>query len=271
MRHPCRVTVIAAAIALLGATASQAGTVGFGTDSCHHDYATPFDVDVTASGMTFHRKDGTPANIVVHDGTLRVDGKAVAVSSSDADALRRYEAGVRRLVPEIASIAREGVSMGYAAMTNVTLTFADGEQRAGLLEKLKRRQADALRAIDEGIGAGHWSSDRMAETFAGSVSDGVGELVGTVTSRAVTAALSGDATQVAALQARAESLDKTMDREMNKRSRALEARAETICPQLNDLADLQRGWHIRLPDGRPLELMTIKPKSGDDEHKVASF
>lgn len=105
------------------------------------------------------------------------------------------------------------------------------------------------------------------------MSDGIGELVGSVTSSAVTAALSGDTSKVAALQARAESLDKTIDREMNKRSKALEARTETICPQLNALADLQRGWSVRLPDGKPLELMTIKPKgsSNDDHHDVASF
>ncbi|NID16124.1 DUF2884 family protein [Luteibacter yeojuensis] len=264
MRHPF-IAGTAVLVLSVAAAAGQARTVGFSTDTCDHDYSTPYDVDLTAAGLSFHRTDGEPAKIFLHDGALRVDGKDMAVSRSDAEALRRYEDGVRKLFPQVAEIAREGVQMGFSAMTSVTLTFADGDQRASMLEKLKRKQAQALREIDEGIGAGHWSANRMTETFAGSVSDSVGELVGSVTSGAVSAALSGDSAKVAALQARAESLDKTMDREMDKRSHALEAKTKAICPRLNELAELQRGWKVRLDNGKPLELMTIKPKHSDDD------
>src|ERR1700754_1141685 len=275
MRHPIIAGTAALAFAV-AATAGQATELNFNTDTCKQDYSTPYDVDVTTAGLSFHRTDGKPAEVFLHDGGLRVDGKAVAVSRADADALRRYEAGVRALMPQIATIAREGVELGFSAMTTVTLSFAEGDQRGRMLEKLKRKQAEALREIDEGVGAGHWSADRMTETVAGSVADSVGELVGSVASSAVTAALSGDSTKVAALQARAESLDKTLDHEMDKRSKGLEARADAICPQLNDLADLQQGWKLRLADGKPLELMTIKPKGSDDDDekegkKVASF
>lgn len=277
MRHAAIAARLAVALALSAATA-HAGTTGFSTDSCKSDYSTLYDVDVTDAGLSFHRKDGSPADVFLHDGSLRIDGRPSTVSAADAEALRRYEAGVRKLVPEIAAIAREGVQLGFSAMTTVTLSFAEGEQRAGLLEKLKRKQAQALREIDEGVGAGHWSSDRMAETVGGSVSDTVGELVGSVTSSAVTAALSGDASKVAALQARAESLEKSLDGAMDKRSKALDRRSDRICPQLDELADLQRGWTVRQPDGKPLELMTIKPKDSKkdgtsavkDSAKVAS-
>lgn len=280
MRHPI-IAGTAAVAFVLAATAGRATEINFSTDTCKHDYSTPYDVDVTAAGLSFHRTDGVPAEVFLHDGAIRVDGKAVAVSGGDADALRRYEAGVRALMPQVATIAREGVELGFSAMTTVTLSFADGDQRRRMLEKLKRKQIEALREIDEGVGSGHWSANRMTETVAGSVSDSVGELVGSVTSSAVTAALSGDASKVAALQARADSLDKAMDREMNKRSKALEAKSNAICPQLNDLASLQQGWGVRLANGKPLELMTIKPKGEhrDDDHdsdsdhsrKVVSF
>lgn len=268
MRHPFIVGTAALALSLVASTVpAKTEGLNFSMDSCQHDYSTPYDVDVTAAGLSFHRASGSPAKIFLHDGALRVDGKEIAVSRADADALRRYEDGVRRLMPQVADIAREGVQIGFSAMTSVTLTFADGDQRASMLEKLKRKQAQALREIDEGIGAGHWSSDRMTETLAGSVTDSVGELVGSVTSSAVTAALSGDSSKVAALQARADALDKTLDREMDKRSHALDAKAQKICPQLDDLAALQRGWNVRLGDGKPLELMTIKPKHDGDSDK----
>ncbi|KAF1008222.1 MAG: hypothetical protein GAK28_01201 [Luteibacter sp.] len=264
MRHPF---IAAALVVALAATplALPAKGFSFSTDSCKHDYSTPYDVDVTQAGLSFHRTDGTPSRVFLHDGALQVDGRAVAVSTTDADALRRYEAGVRRLMPLVASVARDAIEVGYSAMTTVTMTFAEPDQRSRMLEKIRRKQAEALRSVDEGVGAGHWSSDRMIETAAGSVSDSVGELVGSVTSSAVTAALSGDTAKVAALQARATSLSKALDTEMDKRSKALDQRANAICPQVNELSDIQQGWHIRLPDGSPLQLMTIKPKNSDKD------
>jgi len=142
MRHPLIAIAIATTAAFASASASAAGGASFSTDTCRYDYSTPFDVDVAAAGLSFHRTEGSPAKVFLHDGTLRVDGKPVAVSDADAVALRRYEDGVRKLVPEVAAIAREGVSMSYEAMTSVTLTFAEGDQRAEILEKLKRKQAD---------------------------------------------------------------------------------------------------------------------------------
>lgn len=274
MRYPIFATAIV--LAVVSAT-SQASGLNFNTDTCRYDYSTPYDVDVTAAGVSYHRKDGSPARVLIHDGSLQVDGRNVAVSVADAVALRRYEDGVRRLMPEVATVAREAIQLGFSAMSTVTVTFAEGEQRAGIIEKLKRKQADALRDIDTGIGAGHFSHDAMEETIGGSVSDTVGELVGSVTSSAVTAALSGDTTRVAALQARAGSLEKSLDREMDAQSKKLHAHSDQLCPRLNELADIQRSLSVRLPDGKPLELMTMEPKGKGDRsesspgHKVVSF
>ncbi|MDF3980427.1 DUF2884 family protein [Luteibacter sp. PPL201] len=275
MRHAIIAAALAAALALAPAAGGARG-LNVSTDACKYDYGTPYDVDVARSGLTFHRTDGTPGRIVVHDGSLEVDGRAVAVSAADAEALRRYESGVRQLMPEVAAVAREGIQLGFSAMTTVTMTFAEADRREELLARIRRKQADALREIDQGVGAGHWSSVRMTELTAGSVADSVGELVGSVTSNAVTAALSGDTAKVAALQARAASLDKALDSEMDKRSKALEARAKGICPRLDALADLQRGWGIRLADGSPLALMTVRPRQesrdtsgGDGGSRVA--
>ncbi|MDF4005281.1 DUF2884 family protein [Luteibacter sahnii] len=275
MRHAIIAAALAAALALAPAAGGARG-LNVSTDACKYDYGTPYDVDVARSGLTFHRTDGTPGRIVVHDGSLEVDGRAVAVSAADAEALRRYESGVRQLMPEVAAVAREGIQLGFSAMTTVTMTFAEADRREELLARIRRKQADALREIDQGVGAGHWSSVRMTELTAGSVADSVGELVGSVTSNAVTAALSGDTAKVAALQARAASLDKALDSEMDKRSKALEARAKGICPRLDALAGLQRGWGIRLADGSPLALMTVRPRQesrdtsgGDGASRVA--
>jgi hypothetical protein len=248
------------------------------TDNCKNNYSTQYDVDIRASGIDFFREDGTPAKVFMHDGALRVDGKAIAVSAADADSLRRYEADVRELVPEVAAIAREGVDIGFAAMTSVTAAFAeDGDTRARLVDKLKHKRIEAMRRIDDGLGAGKWRRDDADRIVEDAVSDTVGDLVGTVTASAVSAALSGDQSKVAALQARANSLDATIKREVDTRADKLEARANALCPKLAELDRLQRQWQFRLSDGSPLQLMKSEPhhrskdpKKDDDDTNVAT-
>ncbi|TCV92050.1 DUF2884 family protein [Luteibacter rhizovicinus] len=261
-----RRTLIACTIAAVMAAAAplSARTVNIGMSKCTHDYSTPYDVDVERDGISFHRTDGTPAKVFLHNGALRVDGRDVSVSSDDAEALRRYEAGVRQVMPEVAVIARDAIDVGFSAMTTVTASFADPGSRSRILEKLNRKHADALREVDATLGQGHWQAKRAQNLLEDSIGDTVGELVGTVTGEAVSAALSGDSSKVAALQARAESLDKSMNKEMDARSKRLEERTDAICPRLNDLAGIQKGWHVKLADGSLLQLMTIKPKTDHD-------
>jgi exonuclease VII large subunit len=77
--------------------------------------------------------------------------------------------------------------------------------------------------------------DLMENQLGGAVST----LVGTVTAKAVKAALSGDESQVAALEARADSLDKSIDQQVDARADKLGERAEALCPRMQRLDELQ--------------------------------
>ncbi len=277
MRHLRTVLFLAIAA---GAASPAFAEHGFhvDTDNCGNNYGTAYDVDVHTSGIAFSRDDGTPGKVFMHDGALRVDGKDVSVSAADADSLRRYESDVRALVPEVAAIAREGVDIGFAAMTSVTAAFAeDGDSRARMVDKLKRKRIESLKQIDDTLGAGHWHREDTDRIVEKAVSDSVGDLVGTVTAGAVSAALSGDQAKVAALEARANSLDAAIKREVDTRADALEKRAHALCPKLAELDGLQKQWQFRLADGSRLRLMTVEPrhehkdsKKDDDDDKDVS-
>jgi hypothetical protein len=275
MRHLRTVLFLALAA---GATSPAFAEHGFhvDTDHCGNNYGTAFDVDVRPSGIAFSRDDGSPGKVFMHDGALRVDGKDISVSTTDADSLRRYESDVRALVPEVAAIAREGIDIGFAAMTSVTAAFAeDGDSRARMVDKLKRKRIDAQKRIDDTLGAGHWHREDTDRLVEDAVSDSVGDLVGTVTAGAVSAALSGDQAKVAALEARANSLDAAIKREVDTRADALEKRAHALCPKLAELDGIQKQWQFRLADGSRLRLMTVEPrhkdsKKDDDDDKDVS-
>lgn len=261
-----RLTIVALACALgLACLPVAAHGIHVSNDGCGADYKTAYDVSVARDGIDFTRTDGSPAKVFMHDGRLTVDGRDVRVSDADARRLRDYEDAVRALVPEIAAIAREGIDIGYSAMTTVAATFVtDGEDRRTMLAKLERNHARALARLDESIGAGRWRQHEVDDLVESAVGDSVSEVVGSVTGNAVSAALSGDSAKMAALEARADSLDKAIDREVNSRADKLGERAKGLCPRLANLDHLQKSWNVRLPDGSPLVLMTAAPAPKKD-------
>lgn len=233
-------------------------------DDADCNFGSDYDVTVDTSGIRFQRDDGTPHEVFMHDGAVRMDGRALALSDADADRVREYERGVRELVPRLTEVVREGIDIGYSALTTVAATFAeDGSDRRHMLDKLERSHADALRRIDETMGRGIWRHRDMEDGIENAVESAVPALVGSITSRAVSAALSGDESRVKALEARADSLDQSIEREVDARADRLEAKARLLCPGIHRLQALQDAWKLRAPDGSTLRLIDRHDHDGD--------
>ncbi|WP_158543472.1 DUF2884 family protein [Dyella solisilvae] len=251
---------------MAGAGAVQAGSIDVHDVSC--GFSSDYDVRVAPDGIDFRRESGHPGEIFMHEGRLRVDGHDLTVSAADAGRLRDYEAQVRGLLPEVAAIAREGLNIGYAAMRTVLATFAENEaDRRAMLDRLDQNYRQAQTRIDESLGKGVWQSHEMDDVIETGIEQTVSDLVGKVAGAAVSAALSGDQAKVAALQARASSLDKTIRHEVDARATALNRRADALCPRLGSLQQLQQQLQLRLPDGSPLKLITY---DGKDNKKLTT-
>jgi hypothetical protein len=249
---------LAAGIALGGE--AQAHDIHINDDNC--GYSTDYDVLVMPDGIDFQSAAGRPKHVFMHDGQLRVDGRDVSVSADDATRLRAYEMQVRVVLPEVAGIAREGVNIGFAAMRTVLLTFAENnDERQDMVGRLDQNHRLALARIDEGLGKGVWKQHDMADVIEGSIQSSVSDLVGQVTGAAVKAALSGDQSKVAALEARANSLDATIDKEVNARAAQLDQHAAALCPRLTALDQLQQQMQFRLQDGSRITLLTYNNRN----------
>ncbi|WP_325366271.1 DUF2884 family protein [Dyella sp.] len=227
----------------------------------HHlscSFESDYNLQVEANGIALTRSDSHPANIFMHDGTLRVDGRNITVSAADAGRLRDYEQQVRELVPAVTAIARDGVDIGYSALTTVVATLSEsGDERARLLSELRDRRGEALQHIDGTLGHGIWKAGDDDEWFGDNLQKTVGDLVSNITADVVKDALSGDSSRLAALQARTDALDATLDKAVQEPAEKLGQRAQALCPHLSHLQQLQQQFQFRLPDGERLQLIQL--------------
>jgi hypothetical protein len=238
---------------------ATAGAVQATDVHTHHlacSYTSHYDLQIKASGIVFTRDGGDPGAVFMHDGTLRVDGKEMAVSDADAARLREYEHELRDLLPAVAGIARDGVNIGYSALSTVVATLADnGDERTRLLRELRDRHNDALRHIDGTVGQGRWEAGDETNLFGDELQKTVSDLVGNVTGDIVKDALSGDSNRLASLQARTDALDASIDKAVDAPAEKLGQRAEALCPHLSHLQQLQQQFQFRLPNGERLQLI----------------
>lgn len=257
---------LAFAIALLGtgtlALPAQARVHGLELHTAC-SVSSHYNLAVRDDGLQFTRNDGSRQQLFMHDGHLRVDGRTLTVSQDDAARLRQYETNVRALLPQVAAIARDSVGIGFNALTTVAATFADSpDERTRVIQQLAGQRRQMLGKIEQSLGQGRWQPDDFDQMMDEDMGDAVATLVSTVASRAVKATLSGDQDQVAALEARAQSLDSSIQKAIDGPAERLGKRADALCPRLVELDQLQHQFHVRLPDGKPLTLMSMEQTDG---------
>lgn len=265
-----RLHVIAAV--LVAGVVATGGVRAAGSHEYHMqcDYNSDYDVQVLPAGLTFTRSGEHPSDVFMHDGLLRVDGHVVTVSSDDAVRLREYERQVRDLVPAMAGIARDGVDIGYTALTTVAATLDDNsDDRTRILQSLHDRRIEALQQVDGTLGRGVWQAGDEDELFSKNLEQTVSDVVGSIVGKAVSDALSGDSTRFAALQARASALNSTLDKAIQLPAEKLGQRASALCPRLSTLNQLQQQFQFRLTGGERLQLLSTDMDSSNKASQYA--
>ncbi|TBR36800.1 MULTISPECIES: DUF2884 family protein [Dyella] len=261
-----KLTVLALAAGLSFGATAQAKDVHINDGTC--GYTTNYDVRVNSNGVFFDNKDAKPASVYMHDGKLVVDGKSIAVTDDDAQRLRNYENGVRQMLPEVTVIAREGVDIGFTAMRTVLATFSENEgDRRKYTSKLEASRNKALTEIDNTLAKGVWNRESFGDAMGEAMGSTIADLASTVAANAVAAALTGDQSKVAALEARANSLDKSVNKEIEARADKLSVRADALCPRIEAMAQTQQQFQFRLSDGSRLQLITYN-KDNDYRHST---
>ena len=220
----------------------------------HSDYS----LSIKPDRLVFKRSAGTPSDVEIAGGTLRVDGKLVATSPADAERLRDAEREVRSLVPEVKAIAREAISIAFNAVGQVAAAFAsNGDAARASAERIARLGREIDRKIADSDSFDHWQDADIDRLVESTVETLVPEIVGNVTAQALKVAFTGDTAAAADLQARADGISKSVDRAVEKQAGELERRALALCPRLRALGRAEGELELRLADGSRLDLVRL--------------
>jgi hypothetical protein len=222
------------------------------------DLSSDYSLSIKPDRLVFKRHLGTPAEIEIANGTLRVDGALVATNAADAQRLRDAEREVRALVPEVKGIARDAVAIAFDAVGQVAAAFAhDGAAARRSAEHIAALGREIDRKIADTYSFDHWQDADIDRLVGSTVEAVVPEIVGNVTAEALKVAFTGDEAAAAELEARASSIEKSVDRAVEKQSAQLEVRARGVCSRLRALDRVQSGLDVRLPDGGRLDLVRV--------------
>lgn len=243
------------ALALAASTPAVAfAHTHIGDCGLHSDYS----LSIKPDRLVFKRTSGTPTVVEIADGTLRIDGRLVSTSDADARRLRDAEREVRSLVPEVKDIARDAIAIAFDAVGQVAAAFAsNGDAARASAERIARLGREIDRKIAETDTFDHWQDadvDRLVESTVETV---VPEIVGNVTAQALKIAFTGDTAAAAELEARANGIEKSVDRAVAKQAAELEGRALALCPRLRALGRTQSELELRLADGSRLDLVEV--------------
>jgi hypothetical protein len=242
--------------ALIGAAVSAPAFAHTHIHDC--DLRSAYALSIKPDRLVFKRHAGTPAEIEISNGTLRVDGTLVATSAADTERLRDAEREVRSLVPEVKGIARDAIAIAFDAVGQVAAAFAhDGAAARRSAEHIAALGREIDRKIAETDSFDHWEDADIDRLVGSTVEAVVPEIVGNVTAAALKVAFTGDEAAAAELEARAESIEKSVDRAVEKQAAQLEVRAMGVCSRLRALDRVQSDLEVRLPDGGRLDLVHV--------------
>ncbi|MBE1159259.1 DUF2884 family protein [Dyella acidiphila] len=238
--------VLAAACA--GVHAQDLATVCHATSS--------YDLTVEPNRLVFDRPTPAPTRVVLSDGALVTDGRSVALNEEDQDRLAVFQRDLRALMPRVKAVAQHGVDVAMQAVRQDAGSLnLDADTQAELDQRLATHAAELHQRIAASQSTHDWHGD-AANQYANQIISDIGPLLASALGQqAVSAAMSGDLQQAAALRDRAGNLMSGFQPRLQRRLQVLRPEIQALCPDMQRLAELQEG--IRAANGRPLNLLQI--------------
>jgi len=232
------------------------------------DYQMDYDLIIENSALTFEQNSGTKIAID-QDNRLYINGAEKSLNSEQQQLVDEYADGVRDLVPEVVSIAVEGVNLGVQAASMALGTLlGEGDPD---FEHFNFQINELADDITMKLDANNFSSKQLEEAFDNEfeqkieevVEQAVTKITPRLMAKMVTAALSGNEGEISDLEERANSIEHEIEDFVEPKAEALEARAEELCGSIDKLDSLE----TKMVDSG-LEMMDlIDSDDGGHKHK----
>lgn len=252
-----RTLIGTSALALAFAAGSAVAKIHVDGDHC--DVQSNYSTRIDGNRITLTNDSTKSVLTLLPGGRVEIDGRPLSLSTSDAAHFAELERGIRAIIPEAKALAVDAVGIAFEAVGHVSTAFAsDAHQARESAERIARTADELKRSINARDSWGPNSDREVEDLIERSVGSLIGEMVGNITAQAIKVALSGDDAAVAELEARAGSIEKNVEKAVEKRAKEIETRADALCERAKDLDRIEAQIDARLPDGSPLDLVRVK-------------
>lgn len=221
---------------------------------CH--VTSSYDLTVQPDRLTFDRAEPAPTRVVIASGTLQTDGQTVSLNAEDQDRLALFQRDVLALVPRVKTVIHHGVDVSVQAVQEEAAGLnLDPQTRTELQNRLQAHAADLHQRVAASQSTHDWHGDTADQYANQIISDIAPLIVSALGQQALSAAMSGDLQQAAALRDQAANLSSGFQPRLQQRLQVLRPEIQALCPDIQRLAELQQG--IRASNGRPLNLVQL--------------
>jgi len=212
-----------------------------------------YDFSLSDRSAIFTRDIGTPKAIVMRQGRLFVDDAWVTLSAADSRRVADYEREAREAMPLARQVGLDAADIAFTALGEVAAEFGGDPDRTRA--KLDKARAQIDRELSRSVNANHYNSEALGESIGNAVKEVMPSLIGDIVTGALGAAFSGDEERMKRL----ENLDKDIEARIQPRADKLEARARALCAKMENLDRIDNALEYRLPNGKALGLLEVKP------------
>lgn len=213
----------------------------------------PAHVRILDKGQTYIQING--------DHQLFVRGREIALNTEQKTQLSKYTLGIREQVPEIVSIAVDGVELGLKTVNKV-ISGLTGENSAShqkfqeRFEEMKWRLRARFNHSDNNYYIAPQDFDDFDEVFAGEfdkeiesiISESVGSILVAVGEAMTHREESNGEQRIETFDQRIETMGADIKLGVSKQAKALEEKAEKICSMLIKLDNLENKLQKEIPE-----------------------
>lgn len=226
---------------------------GIPTDLCELTLAGNITID--AETIEVASTTGQLLIISQADG-LSIDGRQIDLRPEQRALLEDYDQQLRDTLVPLTAIALEAVNIALVTISEMFYAFTDGEANQSLTDSLAQIDKRLSQLLSQTPDVTYIAADRIAE-----LEDLMKELEPVIESSIELAAqkiikdlgnamVSGDTSlivEVSSLMQRVDHFGTEMQANVSEKTRLLEARAASMCPQMRTLARTEQRLHNALP------------------------
>ena len=264
-------------------TISLASSAAYAHESCNVDLSAGFTINT--SSIEFlqdeSENDGEKPSLykIIGGNKLFVDSKSIELTDSQQALLKQYDEKIRQLVPQVKSVAIEGVDL---AVEGVNLAFnallGEGNNVAADLTKelmLIREQVVAKLSIENGISVGVEgleSEELLGKDFDQRIESAVEKAVlnsmGSILIAMGQQMMTSDGDEQS-FETRMENFGDTIEQEMTARAEVIEQKAEALCISIAKVDVLEEQLKSEVDQLANINVFTVTQKHEEKVHATS--